>query len=291
MANPYFYSSVPQTQSFIYSAPRDHTFINFIDNIIGQYGQVSKKNRENILDREGLSYYYSAFTSPSYNKENNYEFLETLGDSTLNKGIIWYFARRFPQINSSDGIDILTRLKIKFIQKKSFSSLAEKLGFWPFISTNFNRDIKDDQIRTLEDVFEAFFGATEMIIDKKYGIGTGYKICYKIISYLFDKLNIHINYEDLVDSKTRLKELFDINKYKGIGSLEYLKTAEVSGVNKIYKSTVKRKLDNGQYFLIGSGEAFKLEEAEQMAASNALETLKNQGFVKIIPDEYIKYCT
>jgi len=289
MANPYFYSQNPQ--QFIYHAPRDQNFIDFIDRILGEYGEVSKNNRENILDKEGVSYYYTVFTSPSYNKDSNYEFMETLGDSTLNKAVIWYFARRFPQINSPDGIDILTRLKIKFIQKKSFFLLAEKLGFWGYISTNFNRDLTEEKIKTLEDVFEAFFGATELVIDKKYSIGTGYKICYKIISRLLDKLNISINYENLVDSKTRLKELFDHNKHKGIGILEYLKQVETRGAEKYYKSTVKRTIDTGEYSMIGTGEGYKMEEAEQNAATNALEILKTQGFVKIIPDEYIKYCT
>jgi hypothetical protein len=43
--------------------------------------------------------------------------------------------------------------------------------------------------------------------------------------------------------------------------------------------------------MIGTGEGYKMEEAEQNAATNALEILKTQGFVKIVPDEYIKYCT
>jgi dsRNA-specific ribonuclease len=304
MAAPYFYSKNPQkqhqsyypqqvqqSQQFIYHAPRDHTFTEFIDRILDEYADVSKNNRESILDKEGISYYYTAFTSPSYSKDSNYEFMETLGDSTLNKAIIWYFARRFPQINSPDGIDILTRLKIKFIQKKSFSFLAGKLNFWPFISTNFNRSLNEEMIKTLEDVFEAFFGTTELIIDKKFSIGTGYKICYKIISRLLDKLDININYESLVDSKTRLKELFDHNKHKGIGTLEYLKQAETVGAEKLYKSSIKRTIDTGETFIVGRGEGYKMEDAEQNAATNALETLKTQGFVKIIPDEYIKYCT
>jgi dsRNA-specific ribonuclease len=284
MAKPYSYTP--------YEGPRDNTFKMFIDNILKTYADISEKHREEILDKTGMLQYALAFTSPTFNKSENYEFLETLGDSTLNKAIIWYLSRRFPFINSSDGIDILTRLKIKFIQKKSFASFSEKLGFFPFISTICNRSSNEDMTNTLEDVFESFFGATELIIDNKFKIGTGYKICYKIISRLLDKINITINYEDLVDAKTRLKELFDHNKHKGIGSIEYIKfDNDLCKYNKICKSNIRHILDKGQSTIIGTGEGYKYEEAEQMAASKALETLKNQGFVKNIPEEYNKYCT
>lgn len=276
----------------LYKAPRDDTFKMFIDNILKDYASISDKHRKEILDKTGMSQYSLAFTSPTFDPNNNYEFLETLGDSTLNKAIIWYFSRRFPFINSSDGIDILTRLKIKFIQKKSFASLSEKLEFSPFISTNFNRSSSEEMTNTLEDVFESFFGATELIIDNKFKIGTGYKICYKIISRLLDKINITIAYEDLVDAKTRLKELFDHNKHKGIGVIEYIKIdPDQCKFNKICKSSIRHIPEKGHSSIIGTGEGYKYEEAEQLAASKALEVLKLQGFVKTIPEEYNKYCS
>lgn len=284
-----------QYQQKQYQAPRDDTFKMFIDNILKDYANISDKNRSEILDKQGLETYSTAFTAPSFNSQNNYQFLETLGDSTLNKAIIWYLSRRFPFINTTEGIDILNKLKIKFVQKKSFASLSENLGFWPFISTNFDRNIIEDMTNTLEDVFESFFGATEMIIDRKYKIGTGYKICYKIVSRILDKINISINYEDLVDAKTRLKELVDHNKHKGIGIIESVKIDESvktdNPQNKIYKSIIRHIPDKGNPSIIGTGEAYKYEEAEQIASTKALQTLRTQGFVKNIPEEYNKYCT
>jgi dsRNA-specific ribonuclease len=269
------------------SLNKDESFRNFIGKILTQDGNISQKNKDEILDTEGLSYYTLAFTSPSVDSVNNYQFLETLGDSTLNKAIIWYFSRRFPQINSKDGIDILTRLKIKYIQKKSFSSLAQKMGFQPFISVLQGEDMTS----TLEDVFEAFFGATELVLDKKYKLGMGYIVCYRIICKLFDTLNISITYEELVDAKTRLKELFDHNKHKGIGIMEYIKVdMNACKYRNICRSSIKHTPENGPSSIIGSGEAEKIDDAEQMAATNALEYLKNKGFVKLIPDEYLKYC-
>ena len=280
--------SMSSMSSTFYQGPRDYTFKMFIDNILKDYADVSDRHRQEILDKTGMLQYSLAFTSPTFNKLENYEFLETLGDSTLNKAIIWYFSRRFPSINSSDGIDILTRLKIKYIQKKSFAALSEKLGFLQFISTNFNRNSVEDITNTLEDVFESFFGATELIIDDKFKIGTGYKICYKIVSRLLDKLNITIAYEDLVDSKTRLKELFDHNKHRGIGTIEYIK---FDCKYKLCKASVKHIPEGGQQVIIGTGEGYKYEDADQIAATKSLETLKAQGFIKTIPEEYNKYCT
>ena len=40
----------------------------------------------------------------------------------------------------------------------------------------------------MEDVFEAFTAVTEMFLDKKYGLGVGYRYCYVIISRLLDEL-------------------------------------------------------------------------------------------------------
>jgi dsRNA-specific ribonuclease len=267
---------------------KEESFKNFIGKILTEEGGISLKNKEEILDYDGMNYYSLAFTSPSVDSVNNYQFLETLGDSTLNKAIIWYFSRRFPQINSRDGIDILTKLKIKFTQKKSFAFLAQKMGFQNFIAVLPG----EDMISTLEDVFEAFFGATELVLDKKYKIGSGYRICYKIICKLLDTLQISIGYEELVDAITRFKELFDQNKHKGIGKFEYIKVdLDICKHNKVCRSAIRHFPENGPVDIIGTGEAQTIEEAEQIAASNALEYLKNKGFIKTIPDEYLKYCT
>ena len=74
----------------------------------------------------------------------------------------------------------------------------------------------------LEDVFEAFFGATQWAIDKYIGMGSGFAICYNIISNLLDKdVRIMkfvkrreqglpaIDYFDVCDSITILKQTME----------------------------------------------------------------------------------
>ena len=62
-----------------YKGPRDEKFKELLDNIL-KTGDVSKKHRDEILNKEGLDYYSLAFTHATFDPQNNYEFLETLGD-------------------------------------------------------------------------------------------------------------------------------------------------------------------------------------------------------------------
>ncbi len=50
------------------------------------------------LSDDNLKYFANAFTHPSFDEINNYEYYETLGDATLNKCMVWYFHRRFAEL-------------------------------------------------------------------------------------------------------------------------------------------------------------------------------------------------
>ena len=278
-----------------YTGIRDDTFKKLLDNIL-QTGDVSKKHRDEILNKEGLEYYSMAFTHATYDSQNNYEFLETLGDITLSKCVIWYISKKFPQINVPDGKDILTRLKNKIIQSKSYSDFAETLGFWPFISTNMNRNSSYLRKKTLEDVLESFFAVTELLLDKTYQIGTGYPVCYKILSKLLDKTEdfIRIDYTHLADKKTRVKEIFDFYNSRGIGKLDYDKIKPiVKGEDDVlYQVRVKHTFPDGKFRYIahGEGDGVDYSIAEQNAAEKVLDILEKEGYTKPIPLAYIKFC-
>ena len=242
----------------------------------------------------GLVYYATAFTHSSADADNNYEFYETIGDSTLKKAIKWYLSYRFPQINCPEGSDILTRMAIKLEQKKSFADIADRLGLLPFIS----RNVPDNMwnVKTmdsmLEDVFEAFFGVTELLLDQRYGIGVGYAVCYHLIANQLDRIDLPIDYEYLVDAKTRMKEMEDYyNKNHDMYFLKRYVSPDPQTNYNVYRYELKTRIPQGRYVhekvqLIGSPNTDELEAAE-----SSYQWLKHNGLVKEIPKEYIRFAS
>jgi dsRNA-specific ribonuclease len=292
----------------VYLGKRDDSFRQLISSIL-ETGEISKRYISELLTPRGLSYFSTAFTHESADRDNNYEFLETLGDATLDTCTVWYLAKRFPQIRCKAGSDIFTKLKITLVQSKNFASLADDLGFWEFISMAKNlSEVKDEKI--LEDVFESCFAVIQLLLDDKFGIGVGHVVCYKIIAKILDKKNIRIVYEDLVDAKTRLKELFDRMytkqrygefAYYDAGSspqshkVEILfgRNPNIIGPHNKNTKSYLRVARTQDMFTIGSGQSSRsLVEAEQNAAQAALDYLKTHySLVKEIPPEYLKFCT
>lgn len=282
----------------IYIAPRGSTFKTYINNVL-KNNKVPQKFRRMLIDENSINIFHKAFTSDTVDIYNNYQMLEQIGDLSGNKFIVSYMYNRFPELQCSGGVKIAARLRINYGAKQSFSEIARKLNFWPYISCT--NDIRQRKMKSLlEDVFEAFLGAIETIIDNKTHIGVGYAIVYKFLSNIFDEMDISLRYEDLYDSKTRIKELFDMHE-DTLGHLVY-KESKINNitesvvyrvVNPIYKrnkdgSVNKKVILNGNYIKIGKGSSALKANAQQNASSNALYFLKNQGFTKSPPIIYQK---
>jgi len=289
------------TPPVIYSGPRNASFKNMITNILKQ-SKLKQKYISELTDEKSLQIYDQAFTAASANPIKNYEIYEQIGDLTVNKFIVWYAYKRFPQLECPLGVKVVARLRINYGSRQSFSEIAEKLNFWPFISADEeerNRKKKD----LLEDALEAFIGCTEQILDKKYRPGVGYGIVYDILSSIFDKIPMSLAYNDLYDAKTRLKELFDLHK-DNLGTWTYIDTREeLLAESKIYQvppgsSNQPLKQQTGptkqdfilkpqpQWILLGSGKAAKKADSQQRAAEEGLKTLNSKGWIKEIPQEY-----
>lgn len=179
-------------------------------------GKLNRSDIDRLVERN-INIYTQAFTSAGYDPDFNYEELEQKGDASANNFLVWYFYNRFPQLNCPAGVAVIARLKIVYASKNSFQEIAEKLGFWPYINaTQHERDTKRKSI--LEDVFEAFIGATQQILDDERELGFGFIIICRILKGIFDEIPISLEYEDLYDAKTRLKEYFDANQ--SIGKLD-----------------------------------------------------------------------
>lgn len=273
--------SIYEEQKGIYLGSRGDDFKELINGVLKK-GNLRKKYRKMLTDESSMEVYAAAFTSELVDPDNNYQVLEQIGDLTGNKFIVNYMYERFPQLDYAEGVKVVARLRINYGAKQSFSEIARKLGFWPFISAT--NDLRQRKMKPLlEDVFEAFLGATERILDRKKRVGVGYAIVYDILATIFDEMDISLRYEDLYDAKTRLKELFDLHEDR-LGPLVYKEQKR----DMITISSVFR-VEDGKYIKIGEGSAALKADAQQHAAAVALETLNKQGWVKPVPPIYRRF--
>ena len=279
-----------EEQPVIYLGPRNAAFKDLIIGLL-ERGKVKPKYIEHLLTPENMKIYGQAFTAASADKELNYEIFEQLGDVSANKFLVWYFYRRFPQLECPLGVKVVARLRINYGAKQSFAKIGDVLGFWPFISaTEAERAQKKKSL--LEDCLESFVGCTEQLLDKQYRPGVGYAIVYDILESIFD-FPISLEYNDLYDPKTRLKELFDANK-KALGSWTFVDSRDEQAqlaesylyqIPPGFTAANKNKLRQ-----IGIGRAAKKPDAQQKAAKEGLRTLQSMGFMKKIPEEYKLFC-
>lgn len=261
----------------IYTGPRDLRFKQLVLNLLKR-GNISDERLSKIMTQKNWEMYSQAFTSTSADPDVNYEMYEQLGDVTANKFIVWYMYRRFPQLRTPLGVKVVARLRINYGARQSFSQIGEKLGFWDYISAS-EEDRGRKKKDLLEDCVESFIGVTEMMIDDVCRPGVGHAVVYDILKSIFDEIAISLKYEDLYDSKTRLKELFDYHKTT-LGKLKYRN--ERNSETGFFTAYAYIENDGD----IGSGMATKLKDAEQKAAEKGIQSLRKRNISKPIPDEY-----
>lgn len=284
----------------VYVGSRGDDFKKFIQSILVR--GMSEDYIPYLTTQTSLNTYDLAFTSRGADSQNNYEMFEQLGDVSVNKFIVNYMYKRFPQLRNPNGVDVVAKLKIKYASKNQLQMLSEKLGMWKFITaTNDERINKKKPL--LEDAFESFFGATEWLIDtfvegvKNNGkngrtyVGVGYNIIYMILSNIFDDVRISLKYEDLVDAKTRFNEVIAEQK-SVIGEVKYEdEYANGKHTSRIYRYPPQiggpdRREAQGQKYkeLLGTGVGTLKRDAQEQAASRALETLASRhGIIKEAP--------
>lgn len=271
----------------IYLGTRGAPFKSLITGLLTK-GNISPKYMKALTDNDSMRKYEQSFTATSADATNNYEMFEQLGDLYANSFIVWYAYRRFPQLVCPNGVKVVARLRINYGAKQSFHNIADKLGFWPFISASYEQRGKNKK-SLLEDTLESFCGVTAYIIDKRTRPGVGYAIVYDILASIFDDIPISLEYEDLYDPKTRLKETFD--KFRAdLGNVDY--TFEYTDM---YTTATAWKLPHKKapretWVAIGTGRASGQKDAEQKASLEGLETLKANGFFKEPPPEYKFFC-
>jgi dsRNA-specific ribonuclease len=164
-------------------------------------------------------------------------------------------------------------LKANHVSKKSLSDIARKLGFMEHIVYDKN---KENETNLLEDVFEAFFGFTVHLLDENYMYGIGHGIVYDILASIFDDIDVSLEYNDLYDAKTRLKELFDRHRTK-LGNFKHKIHMNDDSLNN--KLTIYYHTYNGGFIIVGKCENEHIKgERVRKASEQALDFFHEQGF-------------
>jgi ribonuclease III len=254
------------------------TIENFVRKILKR--GISDKIIDKILENY-IEIYHAVFTTKEVDKEANYEFFEQLGDLTINKFIVTYTSRKFPHLKSSNGVGILAKVRILYASKDELSKLSEKLGFNKYIICTKEEAADNNKMMSiLEDVFEAFWGATEFILNKMFYNEIGYTIIYNILESIYNEIDININYENLVDFKSRLNELKDEHKI-GIKYIDF-KNSDDTFTSKILL-TYETYID--KVIALGISPVKKI--AQTNAAEQALKWIsENLNIVKYVPIKY-----
>lgn len=280
---------------------RSVKFFNFIRHLLNK-GNLKQMYINFLTDKDAMDMYAKAFTHPTADPDNNYEMFEKLGDATCNKAIVWYIYKKIPKLSSKpQGVMLLSRISHVLRSKDTFANIAMKLGFEEFISSG-SMIIKGGEMKrvmhvkrnsVLEDCFEAFFGVTEYLIDFRIREGVGFAIVQDVIKAVLDETPFpSIKYEDLFDPITRLKELFDFQKFilkdgtvSGLGSFKYI-DGTVDETRQLKSVLVEYTDKMNQKKIIATGQGAIKDTAKEYAAEVALKYFKNIGFEKKPPYDY-----
>lgn len=244
--------------------------------------KIDPKYMDVLTNPEALTVYRVAFTSNTVNPDSNYELYEYMGDVAANAAVVMYFYEVFPQLRCPRSINTLNRLKIVHVSRESFSKIAEDLEFWPHIRYNEavaaeKSILKKTREALMEDVFEAFVGATEIILIDAFGlVGVASQIIYNFIKPIFDAKAISFAPEDLYDAKTRLKELFEIRKNVSNRLAEEFGAPRYMDASPPATSVTLR-------FIKGDGKVFhgngtSKQQSHKMAAQQAIDYFKRLGY-------------
>ena len=216
------------------------------------YQNLEKKIKVNFKNKDLL---IKSLTHKSFDKNNNNEKIEFLGDRVL--GLV--MAKKLLEIYPNEKEGILDKKFASLVNKKTCLEIAKKINLQKYILT-FNVKNKKSVIedKVLADSCEALIGA--IYLDK------GFSITEKIILDLWlDQIKGSIITQ--IDAKTKLQEL-SLKKFK---KLPIYKLISNTGPRHkpIFKVAVK--LMNTNFF---TAEGKSKKDAEQNAAILCLQNTK-----------------
>ena len=216
------------------------------------YHSLQKKIK---IKFKNINILIKALTHKSFDKKNNNEKIEFLGDRVL--GLV--IAKKLLEIYPDEKEGILDKKFASLVNKKTCLVIAYELELEKYIlisnSTKTNSKVED---KVLSDACEAIIGA--VYLDK------GFNIVEKFILELW-KDQIDKSVITQIDAKTKLQE-YSLKVYKKLPIYKM-----ISNTGPRHQPTIKVsvKLHNGKNYY---GEGKSKKDAEQNAASLCLNNYK-----------------
>ena len=208
------------------------------------YSKLEKKIKIKFKNKNLL---IKSLTHKSFNKSNNNEKMEFLGDRVL--GLV--IAKKLLEIYPNEKEGILDKKYASLVNKKSCLQIAKNIDLQNYILV-FNPKNKSINIeeKVISDSCEALIGA--LYLEK------GFNITEKIILELWSE-KIKESVITQIDAKTKLQE-FSLKKFK---KLPIYKIISDTGPRHKPIFRIAVKLNNTKFY---NGEGKSKKEAEQNAA-------------------------
>ncbi len=216
------------------------------------YQSLEKKIKVNFKNKNLL---IKSLTHKSFNKENNYEKLEFLGDRVL--GLI--IAKKLLEIYPNEKEGILDKKFASLVNKKTCLEIAKKIELQKYILTLNIKNKKNIIVdKVLADACEALLGSIYL--------ENGFNSVEKVILNLWSG-HIKDSIVTKIDPKTKLQE-FSLKKFKKLPTYKV-----ISNTGPRHKPLFKVgvKLIDTKFY-ISNGKSKK--DAEQNAAILCLQNIK-----------------
>ena len=214
------------------------------------FKDLEKKIKINFKDKNLL---IQSLTHKSFNKENNYEKLEFLGDRVL--GLV--ISKKLIEIYPNEKEGILDKKFASLVNKKTCVEIAKKIELNKYVLTFNKKNVIEDKV--LADSLEALMGS--IYLEK------GINSVEKVILTLWSD-NIKASIITQIDAKTKLQE-FSLKKYKKLPTYKLISNTGPRH-KPLFKVGVKL-IDTKLYIAEGKSK----KDAEQNAAILCLKNIKN----------------
>ena len=219
---------------------------------------VTFKNKD--LLRRALIHRSYLNEDPKSTESN--ERLEFLGDSVLSLITSRFIYEKFP----ADTEGQLTATRSRLVQTKTLAQIAQSLELGTFLKMSKGEEMSGgrNNLSLLADTFEAVLGAT--FLDQ--GLVAASKI---VKSHLLSQLDQVLTSREMSDYKSKLQELVQ-QREKTSPNYQVIRSEGPDHAKTFYMEVVVTDHSLGQ------GMGHSKQEAEQMAAKDALERLEKAQY-------------